>query len=208
MIESTCNKQIEGKIKMLLSQNQAKSIATLGVFAGNKKEIPNLQQIKIIQSQAGIRAYATDRYSIAEFKGTATDWEEEEILIPLEALPFLKSAIGDVRITKIDDRTIKLETETQAREQTTFIGLFPPIENFVAELDNDQMIPLTDPIALDLTFLVKASKLGSENDSKRGQKPVFKFYTKGNTERGKPKPVVLKRGGLTVVIQPTLASVI
>jgi len=152
-----------------------------------------------------ITVTATDRYVMAtgEFMPhwVSDDQEETDFLVSPDSLKFLKSAKAKVFITVGEAEIIFESNGAQLRQQVMALDRFPSvqIDNLLDTYTEATAQPTnSDVINLDLETLAKVSKLRLPMDSKT----VFKFSFQGLSETGKPRPVLLTRENLKVLVQP------
>jgi len=150
-----------------------------------------------------ITVTATDRYVMAtgEFMPhwVSDDQEETDFLVSPDSLKFLKSAKAKVFITVGEAEIIFESNGAQLRQQVMALDRFPSVQiDNLLDTYTEATAQPSEGVILDLDTLAKVSKLRLPMDSKT----VFKFSFQGLSETGKPRPVLLTRENLKVLVQP------
>ena len=189
-----------------LTNEQAKSIASLMNVAGDRGDVPELQCVKVVVKDGKLSAHATNRFIIARatFDNWTTTSEDTEIMLTPEVLKFMKTAKHSVGIVA-DNEWLEVSSYDASTKSKVIDGRYPDVESIVTPLENEDVVPLAEPLRLNLDLVAKVSKLVAVDDGRKSD-AMFDIYTKGTKDGfgGKTQvaPIVLKRSNLVVVLQP------
>ena len=197
----------KGKVEFYLSLNEAKQIASVGVFAGRERDTytPALSVISVQIVLGGLTAIATDRYCAAklDLQGLPGDLIAGFYLSP-EAAKFITGikqprSYGGVSLSVIiEDNQLTLSalgtTYTEIMSSTKFPAVQTLFDGLVAG-------PVQE-LALKPDFIGKLAKLVGSDGKKLDGAWNFTFHTGPASHRA--NPVVATNSAYKVLIQPNL----
>lgn len=188
---------------MRLTNNQAKSLASLLNVAGDKNNPMSIQGIKLTVKDGKAVAYSTNRYIIAQLSFDVDYESEFDSILPLSIVKFLKTAKSNNVSLEIDNELIKVQDDNGLALEVALLNVvYPPVAGLIEKYADQDAKPV-EMFALDLGLVASVAKLVSPADG-RNQKSVFKIFTHGVGERGKMSPFVFKRDNLVVLVQPAV----
>lgn len=182
---------------MIVTENQAKAIASFANVAGDKNEVFALQCIKLEVIDGVAHVYSTNRYVIA-YQSFETASEDFSVVLPPDVVKFLKTAKNEAELVVSED-SIEVSSNGQTIRSDVYKGVYPKIEEYVVK--EPEAVAQEIPFTVDFDLFVKISKLVSSNDGKKPSN-AYKIFVQGINERGSVNPIVLKRENVVVIVQP------
>jgi hypothetical protein len=197
----------KGKVEFYLSLNEAKQIASVGVFAGRERDTytPALSVISVQIALGGLTAVATDRYCVGklDLQGLPEDLIAGFYLSP-EAAKFITGikqprSYGGVSLSVIiENNQLTLSALGTTYTEVMFSGKFPAVQT----LFDDLVAGPIQELGLKPDFIGKLSKLVGSDGKKLDGSWRFTFHT-GPAEH-RANPVLATNSAYSVLIQPAM----
>lgn len=201
---------------IFLSPKEANAIGSFLSIADTKNSPDILKTVRLSANGTDLQIVATDRYLIAEANISLSlhaydsqPLDEVQFLIPVNILKSLKASKATCSL-EYDSEARSVTFEAQGAKTTAHsphLYSYPKLDTMLPSTYQFEVRPTNEPIHLNMDLLNKVSKLQLPNDNKHTTNS-YGFYAQGNTDSNskKPKPVLLKRDNMLVLLQPVLGA--
>lgn len=185
----------------VIPANAIHAIAALANFTTSNDVTPIIGNVAVSMQNGELVAYATDRYTIAEYRTQLENApaDFDSILIPAD---FLTKLARSVRRNMFVHMSVGLDSATfnfagGSMTVTLSTGNFPPVERLLV----DEPTNLPESVLLRPTLLARLAKLKDFTKAPKDGEVRFLFQSAGDRDNA---PVQISGGPYRVLIQPNL----